>query len=78
MLEKEFEFFKEHHKELYNKYPDRFLVIKDLEVKYDASTFEKALEFAVKKYELGTFLVQQCTKGEEGFTQTFHSRVIFA
>lgn len=78
MLEKEFEYFKSNQKSLYQKYPDEFLVIKDLEVKYHANTFEKALEYASKVFEIGTFIVQQCTQGNEGYTQSFHSRVIFA
>lgn len=28
--------------------------------------------------ELGTFIIQLCSEGESGYTQTFHSRVIFA
>lgn len=78
MLEKEFEYFKNNQNSLYQQYPNEFLVIKDLEVKYHAKTFENALEYASANFELGTFIVQQCTQGTEGYTQTFHSRVIFA
>lgn len=78
MLDKEFEYFKSNQSKLFEKYPDKFLVIKDLEVKYVASTFEKALQHASKNYELGTFIIQHCTRDAEGYTQTFHSRVIFA
>lgn len=78
MLEQEFAYFKEHQTELFKEYPNQFIVIKGDKVHFSAKTFEEALANAVKKFELGTFLVQQCTKGEEGYTQTFHSRVSFA
>lgn len=79
MLEKEFKYFKEHQTELYAKYPNRYLVIKDCKVVFAESAFEAALQKAVQAgFELGTFLVQLCGKGKESYTQTFHSRVIFA
>lgn len=78
MLEKEFAYFKEHQKELFRSYPNEYIVIKNLEVHCHASTFEEALVKAVERFDLGTFLIQQCTEGEEGYTQTFHSRVSFA
>ncbi len=78
MLEKEFNYFKENYKQLFEKYPNQFLVIKDMEVKSAFSSFEQAIEYASNKFELGTFLIQECTKDENAYTQTFHSRVIFA
>lgn len=78
MLEKEFNYFKENYKHLFEKYPNQFLVIKDMEVKSAFSSFEQAIEYASNKFELGTFLIQECTKDENAYTQTFHSRVIFA
>ncbi|MBP3343031.1 MAG: hypothetical protein IKK23_04955 [Bacteroidales bacterium] len=78
MLEKEFNYFKENYKLLFEKYPNQFLVIKDMEVKNAFETFEQAIEYASTNFELGTFLIQECTKDENAYTQTFHSRVIFA
>lgn len=78
MLEREFEYFKSNQASLFEKYPDKFLVIKDLEVKYNAPSFEEAIEYASEHFEIGSFLIQQCTKNADGYKQTFHSRVIFA
>lgn len=79
MLENEFSYYKNHQKELYLKYPDKFLVIKDQNVICSSDTIEDALEKAKKnELELGTFLIQQCTGDEQGYTQTFNTRVIFA
>ena len=78
MLEKEFDFFCKNKEAIYAKYPDKFVVIKGLSVQCAADSFEEALAMASDKYELGTFIVLHCTKDESGYTQTFHSRVIFA
>ena len=78
MLEKEFKYFRTNQNDIYSKYPDKYVVIKDSEVQLAAESFEKALGLATEKFELGTFLIQLCTKDESGYTQTFHSRVVFA
>lgn len=79
MLEKEFKYFKEHQAELFAKYPNKYLVIKDYKVAFAEDVFEEALHKAIQAgLELGTFLVQLCSEGKDSYTQTFHSRVIFA
>ena len=37
----------------------------------------EAIKKTSEKNELGTFLVQKCEPGDSGYTQTYHSRVIF-
>lgn len=74
-LKEEFEFYKEKQKELVNKYSGRFLVIKDKKVVADFPTELEAYTEAKKLYELGTFLIQECVSGAEGYTQTFYSRM---
>ena len=79
MLEDEFQFFKENQQKLFAEYPNKYLVIKDKTVILDANTFEEALCNAENQgIELGTFLIQLCSKDNESYTQTYHSRVIFA
>ena len=55
----------------------RFVVIKNQKVLgvYDSDL--EAVEETSKTEEMGTFLVQKCVAGDEGLTQTFHSRVAF-
>ena len=77
MLDKEFKYFVDHHDELYKEFPNRCLVIKDEQVVGDFASLEDAIADATKKYELGTFLIQQCTGDSQSYTQTFHSRVVF-
>lgn len=77
-LEKEFKYYLEHQDELVKKYNGKFIVIKNCEV---IGVFDSELEAVNKtaeKYELGTFLVQKCEPGTESYTQTYHSRVLFA
>ena len=79
MIEEEFAFFKEHQKELYSLYPEKYLVIINKEVAAVADNIPDAMDLAAeKKLEPGTFLLQFCGKDEWAFTQVFHSRVSFA
>jgi len=74
-LEKEFEYYLEHQNELVKQYKGKFIVIRGRKVidSYDDELI--AIEETSKKHKLGTFLVQKCTAGSEGYTQIFHSRV---
>lgn len=79
MLEKEFAYFKSRHDELFSSYPNKYLIIKGNTVVYAAETFDEALKYALGKgMEIGTFLLQLCSEGSDAFTQTFHTRAIFA
>jgi hypothetical protein len=75
MLEKEFQYYKDHQKELVDKFEGKFVVIKGEQVigSYDSEI--EAYEETKKTEELGTFLIQQALPGAENYTQTFHSRV---
>ena len=56
-----------------------YFVIKDETVLYAEDSFGLALEKATSNgLEVGTFLIQECTEGDGAYTQTYHSRVIFA
>lgn len=79
MLEKEFQYFKENQKDLYQKYPDKFLVIQGQKVVIVADTMDQAYTQAINGgYKLGEFLIQECLQGEDAYTEVFHSRVIYA
>lgn len=79
MLEKEFQYFKENQKDLYQKYPDKFLVIQGQKVVIVADTMDQAYTQAIDGgYKLGEFLIQECLQGEDAYTEVFHSRVIYA
>nr|DAR07333.1 MAG TPA: hypothetical protein [Caudoviricetes sp.] len=73
-----FEYFTKNQAELYQDYPDKYLVIKDCKVEGDFDDFDSALNWAASNFELGSFIIQQCTGSAESYNQTFHSRVVFA
>jgi hypothetical protein len=77
-LQDEFKFYIENQDAFVKQYRGRFIVIKDLKVigVYDDKLI--AVRETSKTHELGTFLVQKCEPGSDNYTQTFHSRVIFA
>lgn len=77
-LEKEFKYYLAHQDELVAKYNGRFIVIKGEAVVGDYPTELDAIRETQKSHALGTFLVQKCEPGNQGYTQTFHSRVVFA
>lgn len=77
MLENEFQYYIDNQSELVEKYKGKFLVIKEQSIigVYDSEI--EAYTETVKKEELGTFLIQECQPGEENYTQTFRTRVVF-
>lgn len=77
-LKKEFEFYLENQTELVKKYNGKFIVIKNSQVIGTYDNELQAIEKTMEKHELGTFLVQKCEPGDESYSQTYHSRVIFS
>jgi predicted aspartyl protease len=77
-LKKEFQYYLENQAELVKQYNGKFIVIKDNKV---IGTYDSELEAVTetsKQHELGTFLVQKCEPGTSSYTQTYHSRAMFA
>lgn len=78
MLDKQLQYYISNQTELVKKYKGKFLVIKDEAIVgvYDSEI--EAYTESVKKYRLGTFLIQEAQTGDENYTQTFRTRVIFS
>lgn len=75
----DFKWFVKHLKNLYTQYPNKYLIIQDKKVVNTGDSFEDALTKATSdNLELGTFIIQECGKDEECYTQHFNSRVVFA
>ena len=77
-LENEFKFYLDNQASILAKYGGKFVVIVGNEVVGAFDSMADAYFDSIKKYEPGTFLIQECTEGEEAYTQSFTSRVIFA
>ncbi len=76
MLKNEFNYYLENQNELLALYNGKFIVIKGEKVIGAYDSQGDAYNETVKHHPLGTFLIQHCLPGSEGYTQTFHSRVI--
>jgi len=77
-LKKEFEFFKRNQDKLVAEHEGKYAVISGESVigVYDSEL--EAYHDAQKEHVLGTFIIQHCVPGTEGYTKTFHSRVAFS
>lgn len=76
MIEKEFKYYLKHQPDLVKKYSGKFIVLKNEKVIGVYNSHSEAYNEAVKKEELGTFLIQHCLPGSDSYSQTFHSQVI--
>ena len=77
MLDKEFKYFMDHQEELASKYDGKYIVIVSDSVVGVYDTNEDAYEESLKKYNLGEFLIQECSPDASSYTTVFHSRVIY-
>ena len=77
LIEQEFDFFLQHKEELFQKYPFKYIAIKDNKVIGSFNDLAEAINETKKTYDLGTFLVQFCDINVNAYTATFHSRVVF-
>ena len=76
-IDKEFDYYLKHQSELVKQYSGKYLVIKNQKVEGVFDDELSAYQDASQKFDAGSFLIQPCLPGQEGYTQTFHSRVIF-
>ena len=74
-LAKEFQFYLDNQEQLVEQYNGRIIVIKEGAVLGDYEPDATAISVTRKSHEMGTFLVQRVSDGNEAYTQTFHSRV---
>ena len=79
MLTKEFNFFTDNHKQLFEKYPNEYLIIQGEKVLYHSNELNTSLNWAINNgLKEGEFMLQLCSAGERAYTHTYHSRVILA
>ena len=76
-LTAELDYYVAHQRELVAAHKGKFVVIKGQQVIAVYDDELTAVRETSKTHEQGTFLVQKCEDGNSGYTQTFHSRVVF-
>lgn len=77
-LQSMFEYYLQNQEELVKQYNGNFLVITKDGVQGAYATKDEAYFAASKQFGVGNFILQLCTEGDNAYTQTFHSRVIYA
>ena len=77
-LQEEFEFYLAHQEEMVKKYDGKVIVLKNKEVLGAYTDELTAISETCREHELGTFLIQRVSAGDEAYTATFHSRVAFS
>jgi hypothetical protein len=76
MLKEEFQYYLANQSELVKAHNGKFIVLKNKAIIGVYNSHSEAYSETVKNEELGTFLIQHCLPGKEGYSQTFHSQVI--
>lgn len=74
----DFEWYIANQGELVKQYNGKVLAIKNKTILAAYDSEMDALIETEKTHEPGTFIIQKCTPGDEAYTATFHSRVVFA
>ena len=72
LLAKEFQFYLDNQEQLVKQYDGRVIVIKEGQVLGDYDSDATAISVTRKSHEMGMFLVQRVSAGNEAYTQTFH------
>lgn len=73
MFEQELSFFIENQTELVKQYRGKVLVIVGKTMVGAFGNLPEAYKEAVKKYELGSFMLQRCEPGPDAYTITLSS-----
>lgn len=73
-----FQYYLDNQDELVKKYDGKYLTIGDNGAIEAFDSENEAYVYGKEEFGLGNFLLQLCTKGQEAYTQRFHtSRVSF-
>jgi hypothetical protein len=73
MLEREYDWYKEHHAELAAAYLGKFIVVIGEQVVGSYDTMQDAYAESVKEHEVGTFLIQEIVADPATLRKRFYS-----
>ena len=68
-------YFVSNHKALFKQYPNRYLVIEDNKIIYDADTMSLAVKW-VDSNNVEEAIIQHCTEGASAYSSSFCSQII--
>ena len=73
MLTSDFQWFLANYKELYSKYGESYIAIKDKKVLGKYNSYAEGVRETQKTEQLGTFIDQNCGKDESAYTNYISS-----
>lgn len=71
MLKEEFHYYVDHQDEMVKQYDGKYIVLKNKKVIGVYDNAVDAYMLTAKEHELGTFLVQKVSPGEDDYTFTY-------
>lgn len=77
MLDQEFAYYVEHHDDFVQKYDGKVIVLKGTEVLSVFDNISDAYWWAVEQELLGQVMIQPVAPGEDNYTLTVHSQLLF-
>ncbi len=77
MLDKEFQYYKDHQEELLKIYNGKFIVIVGDQVVGSYADRREAYFHSIEQgHTLGTFLIQKCSPGPESYTVCMNTQAV--
>lgn len=72
----DFDYFIQNYKELYKQYGHKFLAIKDKKVLGAFDSVPDAISQLSKEYEIGSYIIQECTDDDSAYRTTIMRLII--
>lgn len=66
----DFDFFTQHYQEFFTEYGHKFLAIKNKEILGAYDSVMDAITNLQNKYEVGSYIIQECTGNESAYRTT--------
>lgn len=73
---RDFDFFIKNYNELYKKYGHKFLAIKDSKILGAYESVPEAIKILSDSYEIGTYIIQECTGDDSAYRTTIMRLII--
>ena len=72
----DFDYFVANYQKLFKEYGHKFLAIKDKKILGSYNSIPEALEDLSKTYEVGTYIIQECTGDDSAYRTTIMRLII--
>ena len=74
MLNTNFSFFLDNQKDLYSRYPKKFILIRDGKIEIVTDSYRDAFVYAVRNhFEQGSYIIQESAKDMDDVAENFYS-----